>query len=114
MSRLPCHISHIILPLALLVLVGTTSVGYAVTILRDTSKRPNVNNSFRASQSAVVTLGHPRTINDVKNRPNRGVKKTKNVALSHVSAKSIIVIDEDTIYWSGMLYLKREIQEVKE
>jgi len=93
MFRLLRHISHIILPLALLVLVGTTSVGYAVTVLRDTSKRPNLNHSFRTSQSAVVTLGHPRTISDIKKRPNRGVKKTQKVALSHVSAKSIIVID---------------------
>ena len=92
MSRLLRHIVHSILPLVLVFLVVTTSTGYAVTILRDTSKWP----SFHRSTRTVVTLGRPHNIIDVKQRPNRSIKTAKKTSLGNVSAKSVIVMDAVT------------------
>ena len=96
MSRLLRHIVHNILPIVLVFLVVTTSTGYAVTILKDSSKWPSFHRSTRTAQSVVVTLGRPHTIIDVKQRPKRSTKTAKKSLLKNVSAKSVIVMDAVT------------------
>lgn len=96
MSRLLRHIVHSILPIVLAFLVVTTSTGYAVTILRDSSKWPSFHRTTRTAQSVVITLGRPHNIVDVKQRPNRHLKTAKKSSLGNVSAKSVIVMDAVT------------------